>query len=827
MLEKYLPEDYMVWVELNIKGNYPDFVVVGPDLGIMVLEVKDWDLNYIKKINKKEIELSDGTVKANPWDQSWRYCMSILNEVKRSDKFYKDKLKDLIEFPCNHAIVFPNIYQAEFEQSITDTKVLESKYVLFGDEINNLLRTRSEKKLVEKLKKMMQRDFGGDFFITSDKMREIRRLLYPEVIISKKKDGTIRTMDAKQEELARGMNYGNVIIKGVAGSGKTVILTARAKYLANKHADWNILVLCYNVTLCKYLRTEVFNSETNIKVMHFHGFFEENCITLNIDYNKNKIAEIISKLTNGQYSRLARYDAILVDEGQDFEKSWLEFLFKLLNGSTDNHFLLTSDGAQNLYGREYFLSDIGVQAEEIDILQNNYRNTEQILMFAYGFLTDETEVPIDKSLDKANNNFITDPKRIYRKGPVPNIKKCTNFNEEINAAIDKIKDLNNQGIPYDEIAVVAAKKDDVNNLYNEIKKTLKVTNVRNEDTEVLKENSVKISTLHSIKGLDYAAVIICGLNEFPGVDEPITDWMKRMKKAIYVGLTRAKDEVYIYYSKENLFTIALERARKIVLESKELYHMSSRAIGHEWQRIEEEWIVIKNKNKEIGEAKTTLIRLESHLESSRQELESEKYLIKTKLNEIEEKLRELKNEKSDLEAEKIRLKNWHNQLNMQQAETEKKSNRKRTGNIRNFFKKLFIYGILTLAVVLFIGKDINSLGDLFDREYLKNEYMKNEMRMQLVVGEYPKGYKGTYIKVSAKKDDNISGTFKKDTKIEFYQDNRVVIIYPDSKEEEHFFSNNIVKVEVANVFTEIYHKDQVYKGRIIFDYNFAEDVIVK
>lgn len=135
-----------------------------------------------------------------------------------------------------------------------------------------------------------------------------------------------------------------------------------------------------------------------------------------------------------------------------------------------------------------------------------------------------------------------------------------------------------------------------------------------------------------------------------------------MKKAVYVGLTRAKDEVYIYYSKENLFTIALERARKVVLESRTLYHMNSRAIGHEWQRIEEEWIVIENKAKEIRDTKSMLKRLENDRESSSQKLESEKSIVKNKLIEIEEKLRKLKIEESNIESEKIRLKDWHNQL---------------------------------------------------------------------------------------------------------------------------------------------------------------------
>lgn len=164
---------------------------------------------------------------------------------------------------------------------------------------------------------------------------------------------------------------------------------------------------------------------------------------------------------------------------------------------------------------------MGIQAEEIDILPDNYRNTDQILMFVYEFVIDETEIPIDKSSDKISNNFITDPNRIYRKGPIPSLKKCSDFNEEIKAVIDRIKDLNDQGIPLEEIAVLAAKKDHVKNLNSEINNSLKAVSLRNEDPDVISEKAVKISTLHSIKGLDYTAVIICGLNEFPDVDDQL------------------------------------------------------------------------------------------------------------------------------------------------------------------------------------------------------------------------------------------------------------------------------------------------------------------
>jgi hypothetical protein len=41
VLRDYLPEDYLVYYDISVQGRHPDFIIVGPDLGLVVLEVKD------------------------------------------------------------------------------------------------------------------------------------------------------------------------------------------------------------------------------------------------------------------------------------------------------------------------------------------------------------------------------------------------------------------------------------------------------------------------------------------------------------------------------------------------------------------------------------------------------------------------------------------------------------------------------------------------------------------------------------------------------------------------------------------------------------------
>lgn len=63
----------------------------------------------------------------------------------------------------------------------------------------------------------------------------------------------IQAMDLHQESLARQLGDKNRLIRGIAGSGKTLILAARAKMLIKEHPDWKILVLCYGIPLSRVI----------------------------------------------------------------------------------------------------------------------------------------------------------------------------------------------------------------------------------------------------------------------------------------------------------------------------------------------------------------------------------------------------------------------------------------------------------------------------------------------------------------------------------------------------------------------------------------------
>lgn len=77
-------------------------------------------------------------------------------------------------------------------------------------------------------------------------------------------------MDGEQESLAKSLDPGHCLVRGVAGSGKTMVLTRRAHHLRELHPDWKILVLCFNRVLAEHLARTI-GADDRLEVVTFPG----------------------------------------------------------------------------------------------------------------------------------------------------------------------------------------------------------------------------------------------------------------------------------------------------------------------------------------------------------------------------------------------------------------------------------------------------------------------------------------------------------------------------------------------------------------------------
>lgn len=116
----YLPDDYIVYYEPEIHGKRPDFVIIGPDLGLLVLEVKDYTKNTLFQINIDEwtINTSSGeqTKTKSPLKQARDNMFHIVDALKKDRNLVhlEGKYQFQLKFPYGFGTVFTRLYQKDF-----------------------------------------------------------------------------------------------------------------------------------------------------------------------------------------------------------------------------------------------------------------------------------------------------------------------------------------------------------------------------------------------------------------------------------------------------------------------------------------------------------------------------------------------------------------------------------------------------------------------------------------------------------------------------------------------------------------------------------------
>lgn len=160
VLESLLPDDYCVWYDVRINERYPDFIILGPDLGILVLEVKDWQLESILNADIENFYLSTSGVHKNPLKQARDYMNILVNELKQDKNLIQSegKYKGNLSFTYGHGVIFTNIDKNSFKSRFN--QVISDQFIIYGDDLQTIEDNLDKKALMDKLKVMFIRRFN-------------------------------------------------------------------------------------------------------------------------------------------------------------------------------------------------------------------------------------------------------------------------------------------------------------------------------------------------------------------------------------------------------------------------------------------------------------------------------------------------------------------------------------------------------------------------------------------------------------------------------------------------------------------------------------------
>lgn len=192
--------------------------------------------------------------------------------------------------------------------------------------------------------------------------------------IIKQIEKEIANLDEWQKKAAFEIPEGPQRIRGLAGSGKTVVIALKAAYLHSQHPDWNIAVTFYTRSLSQQLKNMISNFSyefigdwpdwEKLHIIHSWGTesemgiyseYAQKCSIIPINYNAARVKYGRSNAFEGACSELLNqtvinvqpyYDAILIDEAQDLPISFFKLCYKIAKDC--KRIIFAYDELQNL-----------------------------------------------------------------------------------------------------------------------------------------------------------------------------------------------------------------------------------------------------------------------------------------------------------------------------------------------------------------------------------------------------------------------------------------------------------------------------------------------
>lgn len=412
-------------------------------------------------------------------------------------------------------------------------------------------------------------------------------------------------LDTKQINIINAIKPGNQLMLACAGSGKSVLLIAKCFKVCSVHPEEDVLLTCYNKNLNDMYKWRIsiagFRGR-KLQCMTFHKLCMSLLDEIGVQYNKGNYEEVFSLtryyLDDGKIKR--RYLAIFIDEVQVFAPEWYELCYDLLKDKEDsNHFFtICGDKSQNVasnvkqgkapwQGNDRLSNYRGKSIR----LETNYRNSIPINEYINHFTEIAKEYAAKYKIElKEDKDQVLRGKAI-REGSLPSVVK-SNRTELTNDIVKSINSLKNRGIDLEDIAVLMPYMQ-----YKPRKYYLKnwIMNKLDEEqieysilagcdegrTGYANRQGVNLSTVQSALGLDFKAVILCGINVMGAykdsrneqglMDECVEKKEEFLKcvNELYTGCSRAQDELIVLLDEEenkSIYSKMLKEARMMMSE---------------------------------------------------------------------------------------------------------------------------------------------------------------------------------------------------------------------------------------------------------------------
>ncbi|MFR1849449.1 MAG: NERD domain-containing protein [Clostridium sp.] len=565
---KYSPrfDGWTVFEQPHIDSIKPDFILLNPKKGVIIIEVKDWNLNLDIYKSGGYIKGTDGRLhKKDPVEQVETYKNCILKSDLNNSEDFVSKNNDYYGY-IETVVYFhgPSKEKAlEFCTNNTYTKIWTDDDI---DKINDINKTLNKTQYTWALT-VKESKYNKDNMLENMVHQLIKNLQCADYNYERK---VPFKLFKEQSDLANLKQNSIRRWGGVPGAGKSLVLAEKAARALKK--DYRVLILTYNITLRHYLKdlySQQFGLDDrrklkdNLSVLYFHEFLKivaaSYCIKLpyselytynnkDYDFTQDWIKCIEKFMELNPLKDEFKYDYILIDEGQDFRGDWIRFLKKFY--TQKGELFIVYDKSQDIY-------EHGIWIEDSEQIKNiGFKGKPGYLKISYRLpkeIVEKIEL-VRKELGIHEENILTPKSNSNQISLLISIKwinSNTDSKEDKLNRIDlKIKELleynkleditiltTNENTGVDIVKFFMDKGIKVSHVYDMNKKK----NEKNRRNEKWKfrggTGRLKVCSYHSYKGWQTPNIILV-LDSYGS--ENIVDIRKNVGNAIFISMSRVK-----------------------------------------------------------------------------------------------------------------------------------------------------------------------------------------------------------------------------------------------------------------------------------------------
>lgn len=532
-LLKQLPNDCIVyhsypWLRLE-RGYYnqnnqslqqgeADFLILWPDKGLLVLEVKGGLISYAAENRQwfsRDRHENTHHIK-DPFEQASKGLHTLVNMIKKSVQSAGS-----LPFAFGYAVCFPDLVykggatppgaEPNIIIDLSDFLTSNSLAKAVANALHKWSRGAKPRPIEPELRKKLERAISSEFKLMPRLSRQLET----------QEEQLVRLTDEQARVLEFCASNSRVAIEGVAGSGKTLLALAQSRRFAE--LGLRTLLLCYNKALAAWLR-EVLPAEyaDAVHIHHFHGLAHDACEQAGIPFEPNGSStfwqEDCPELLMQAASVLPdlKYDAVVVDEGQDFLADWWFAIDELNKHGEQGHMYVFYDPAQTLFTPKEAIPDMQFGGH----LPTNCRNTCAIAGTCSDIIGAEIKTHPEAPTGVATKFSVEEDEQ-----------KRTKLIEEQLADL-----LQNEGLDPAQIAILSPKRQQ----HTYLAKFNAVGHLAiSDDPKSWRENkSILMTTIRAFKGLE-ADVVILVLDRAPKPESVFT------AADFYVAASRAKHVLHV------------------------------------------------------------------------------------------------------------------------------------------------------------------------------------------------------------------------------------------------------------------------------------------